>query len=194
MPSTQISRRTLALRLAALPLGFGMAARASTESNSQKTMKPLQVDGLTHASETIHQEVAFNASPQRIYEALTTSKHFDAVTRLSDAIALVTAKGAKPTSISPEVGGAFTLFGGYITGRHLQMLPGERLIQAWRAGSWGAGDYSIVKFVLIGNGAETKLVFDHRGFPDGEGKSLAEGWHTHYWEPLAKFLHAGAAG
>jgi activator of HSP90 ATPase len=154
----------------------------------------MEPDGLTHASAAIHQEVAFKASPQRIYEALTTSRHFDAVTRLSDAIALVTAKGAKPTLISPEVGGAFTLFGGYITGRNLQMLPGERLIQAWRAGSWGASDYSIVKFVLIGNGAETKLVFDHGGFPDGEGESLADGRRTHYWEPLAKFLRARAAG
>jgi activator of HSP90 ATPase len=74
------------------------------------------------------------------------------------------------------------------------MLPGECLVQAWRAGSWGASDYSIVKFVLTGNGTETKLVFDHRGFPDGQGESLADGWHTHYWEPLASFLRAGSTG
>jgi hypothetical protein len=90
VPSTRISRRTLALGLAAMPVGFGIAARALGAP-----------DGLTHASEAIHQEVSFKASPRRIYETLTTSKHFDAVTRLSDAIALVTAKGAKPTSNQP---------------------------------------------------------------------------------------------
>jgi activator of HSP90 ATPase len=117
-----------------------------------------------------------------------SSQHFDAITRLSDAITLVTAADAKPTSISREVGGPFTLFGGYITGRNLELLGDERLVQGWRAESWPAGDYSIVKFVLGENGAETRLVFDHRGFPEGEGRHLARGWYAHYWEPLAKYL------
>jgi hypothetical protein len=32
------------------------------------------------------------------------------------------------------------------------------------------------------------LLFEHRGFPEGQGSSLAKGWHVHYWEPLAKYL------
>ena len=103
MASTRISRRTVALRLTALPMGFGMVGRTLGESNAAK---PLAADGLTHASAAIHQEISFKAGPAKIYQALTTSKHFDAVTRLSDAIALVTAKGAKPTLIGPEVGGS----------------------------------------------------------------------------------------
>jgi activator of HSP90 ATPase len=117
-----------------------------------------------------------------------SSQQFDAITRLSDAVTLLTAADAKPTSISREVGGPFNLFGGYITGRNLEMLSDERLVQSWRAGSWRAGDYSIVKFVLATNGADTNLIFDHRGFPDGEGQQLARGWYTHYWQPLAKYL------
>jgi activator of HSP90 ATPase len=123
-----------------------------------------------------------------VYRALVTSQEFDAVTRLSDATALVTAAGAKPTSISREIGGSFTLFGGYITGRNLELARNELLVQAWRARSWDAGDYSIVRFALVVDGAGTKLVFDHRGFPEGQGGHLAEGWHTHYWDPLGKFL------
>jgi hypothetical protein len=45
-----------------------------------------------------------------------------------------------------------------------------------------------VNFSLTDAGAATKLVFDHRGFPEGTGASLSAGWHDHYWEPLAKFL------
>jgi activator of HSP90 ATPase len=145
-------------------------------------------DGLAHTSESIHQEVRFNASRERIYRVLTTSKEFDAITRLSDAITLVTAAGAKPTSISRLVGGEFTLFGGYITGRNLELARNERLVQAWRTRSWDAGDYSIVKFALVADGAGTKLVFNHRGFPEGQGGHLAKGWHTHYWDPLGKYL------
>lgn len=185
MLSSLISRRALALHIAALPAGLAFAARSLS---APATMEKSAGDGLTHTSEAIHQEIHFNASRERVYRALTTSKEFDTVTRLSDAITLVTAAGAKPTSISREVGGGFTLFGGYITGRNLELARNERLVQAWRAGSWDADDYSIVKFALVVDGVGTKLVFDHRGFPEGQGGHLAEGWHTHYWDPLGKFL------
>ena len=75
--------------------------------------------------------------------------------------------------VGVEVGGTFTLFGGYITGRHLEMLPNERLVQAWRAGSWNPGAYSIAAFHLTAEGGKTKVALEHRGFPNGQGISLA---------------------
>ena len=78
----------------------------------------------------------------------------------------------KPAEISREVGGAFTLFGGYITGRHIELVPNERIVQAWRAGGWDPGIYSIARFELVEQGSGTKIVFDHTGFPKGE----AEAW------------------
>jgi activator of HSP90 ATPase len=191
MPSSLISRRALALRMAALPVGFAFTTRVSAVPATMEASKSDDGEGLTHAAASIHQEIAFEASRHRVYEALTNSKKFDAVTRLSDGLTLVTAPGAKPTFISHGLGGPFTLFGGYITGRNLELLPGERLVQAWRAGSWNAADYSIVRFVLVAAGAGTKLLFDHRGFPDDQGASLAYGWRVHYWEPLARFLAGG---
>jgi activator of HSP90 ATPase len=104
---------------------------------------------------------------------------------------LLSTAGAQPTSISTEVGGSFTLFGGYVTGRHLEMLPNERLVQAWRAGSWKPGEFSIAIFHLSAEGAKTKLSFEHRGCPNGNGASLAQGWRSHYWQPLAKYLAQG---
>ena len=86
------------------------------------------------------------------------------------------------------MGGAFSLFGGYVTGRQLELMPDERIVQAWRAGSWGPGLYSIARFELKEEGSGTKIIFDHRGFPDGTAQHLAEGWHGNYWEPLAKYL------
>jgi hypothetical protein len=117
-------------------------------------------DGLSHASEAIHQELLFNASPQRVYGALTGGKSFDAITRLSDGDVLLNAVGAKPTAINDEVGGTFTLFGGYVTGRNLEMLPAERLVQAWRAGSWKSGAFSIATF----SGAA--LAFGRAAYPE----------------------------
>jgi uncharacterized protein YndB with AHSA1/START domain len=185
MPSTDLLRRSIALSLALLPVKLIVAAETSA---SPHPASPTAPDGLSHTSEAIQQQVTLDASPQRIYRALTSSSDFDMITRLSDGAVLLSAAGAKPTSISTELGGPFTLFGGYITGRHLEMLPGERLVQAWRAGNWPPGGFSIVAFRLTAAGGKTMLDFEHRGFPDGNGASLARGWHAHYWQPLAKFL------
>ncbi len=187
MRASRVSRRAFTLGVTAVPVGLGLAARALGESSGLQRASG-EADGLTRSAEAIHQEVNFKVSCPRVYAALTTTQQFDALTRLSDAVSLVTASNAQATFISPEVGGPFTLFGGYVTGRHLEMVPGERLVQAWRAGSWRAGDYSVVKFVLVEKGPGCQLVFDHRGFPQGQGGDLAYGWRVHYWEPLAKLL------
>jgi activator of HSP90 ATPase len=94
----------------------------------------------------------------------------------------------KPAEISREAGGAFALYGGFITGRHIELVPDVRVVQAWRAGDWPPGVYSIASFELVKQGSGSKIVFDHTGFPKGKAESLALGWKTHYWEPLAKVL------
>jgi hypothetical protein len=40
----------------------------------------------------------------------------------------------------------------------------------------------------VESGGETKIKFDHTGFPKGQAEHLAEGWRGNYWEPLAKVL------
>jgi activator of HSP90 ATPase len=142
---------------------------------------------ISRTAESIHQEAMFKASRKRVYEALTDTKQFDKVIQLSGAMQSMHL-GDKPTEISREMGGAFALFGGYITGRHVELLPDRRIVQAWRTGGWDPGVYSIAKFELVEQGSGTKIVFDHTGFPKGEAESLASGWKAHYWEPLAKFL------
>lgn len=125
---------------------------------------------------SIHQEVLFGASPERVYKALTAASQFSKVT------------GGAPAAISPEAGGAFTCFGGMISGRNVEVEPNRRIVQAWRAGNWPAGVYSIVKFELQAEGQHTKLILDHTGFPEGTREHLEAGWKTNYLEPLGKFL------
>jgi activator of HSP90 ATPase len=142
---------------------------------------------VSRTAESIHQEAVFKASRKRVYEALTDTKQFDRVIQLSGVMKSMP-PGGKPTEISREVGGAFTLFGGYITGRQVELVPSERIVQAWRTGGWAPGVYSIAKFELVEQSSGTKIVFDHTGFPKGEGEHLAAGWKAHYWEPLEKLL------
>jgi uncharacterized protein YndB with AHSA1/START domain len=143
---------------------------------------------ISRTAESIHEEPIFKASPRRVYEALTDAKQFDRVTQLGAAMRSGMALGSKPTLISREAGGPFTLFGGHIVGRHIELVPNERIVQAWRVADWNPGVYSIAKFELTEQGPGTKLVFDHTGFPEGKAQHLSEGWKASYWEPLGKYL------
>jgi activator of HSP90 ATPase len=160
---------------ATLSLG-AMTALAGTE------------EGVSRNAESIHQEPVFKATAKRVYEALTDAKQFEKVVRLSAAVQSGMALGNAPVEISREAGGAFTLFGGHILGRQIELVPNERIVQAWRVVAWNPGVYSIARFELKEEGSSTKLVFDHVGFPAGQGPHLAEGWKGNYWEPLAKYL------
>lgn len=120
----------------------------------------------------IHQEVTLNAAPSRIYQALVDSKRFGELT------------GAPASGDSAE-GASFSVFGGHITGRHVELVPGQRVVQAWRAKTWPEGLYSIVRFELRPEGAGTKLVFDHDGFPEDMKEHLAKGWQSNYWDKLS---------
>jgi activator of HSP90 ATPase len=155
----------------------GMRAGASAEE-----------DGISHMAESIHQEPVFQASCKRVYEALTDVRQFDKIAQLSGAMQSGMALGKKLTEISGHVGGAFTIFGGHIVGRHVELVPYQRIVQAWRVVDWNPGVYSIVKFEFTEQDSSTKIVFEHTGFPVGKAQHLAEGWKANYWEPLQRYL------
>jgi activator of HSP90 ATPase len=178
-----MSRRHLVLGLASLPPGlcFTAAARAADPPAADRE--------ISHDAVAIHQEVAFQASRSRVYQALTDAKQFDRVVALSEAVTTgMVPAHAPPSRIGRRAGAGFSLFGGYVSGLQVELVPDRRIVQVWRAGSWEPGDYSIASYVLRDEGSGCRLVFDHRGFPAGEAQHLLEGWHGNYWQPLAKAL------
>jgi activator of HSP90 ATPase len=122
---------------------------------------------------TIHQEVSFSAAPSRVYQVLVDPKRFAEIT------------GAPASGDSSE-GAAFSAFGGHITGRHVELVRDQRVVQAWRAKTWPEGVYSIVRFELRPEGAGTRLVFDHEGFPEETREALSQGWQANYWDNITK--------
>lgn len=184
MTFTSLTRRDFTARLTTFLSMGGIGGAAFGSGSGLRVLRSAGSDELSHTAGAIHQELVFNASRKRVYEALTDPKQFDRVVQLSENGKSLQDRA---TQISREVGGSFSLFGGYIVGRHIEMVPNERLVQAWRETSWPTGVYSIVKFELIEDGAGAKLIFDHTGFP-GSGEHLFTGWKADYWEPLKKFL------
>ena len=173
------SRRQM---IAGVTIALGSFGLASAQAFAQASQE------ISHTEDAIHQEPVFKASRKRVYEALTDAKQFQKVILLSAAVQSGMAKGNIPAEIVAEPGGAFKLFNGFILGRNLELVPNERIVQAWRVAYWPVGAWSIVRFVLVEQGSDTKVVFDHTGFPKGDADHLLEGWNGNYWQPLAKFL------
>jgi activator of HSP90 ATPase len=178
VPANEPTRRQA---IAGVVIAFGGLALASTKAWAGPE------EEISHTAESIHQEPVFKASRTRVYEALLDAKQFDKVIQMSGVMQTMHLT-EKPAEISREVGGPFALFGGYITGRHVELVPNMRIVQAWRTGGWAPGIYSIARFELVEQGSGTKIVFDHTGFPRGDAESLASGWKAHYWEPMEKVL------
>jgi len=153
----------------------GLAASSSSHGQTQPIMTEAQSTGTEGLLTYLHQEIGINASPQRIYDALLDSKQFATFTRMS-------------AEISRDAGGAFSTFGGLVVGRNIELVPNQRIVQAWRPKSWDPGIYSLVKFELKTQAPQTTVVLDHTGFPEGNFRHLDSGWYERYWEPLKKFL------
>jgi uncharacterized protein YndB with AHSA1/START domain len=130
----------------------------------------------TNAQRTsLQQEVDLPASPERVYRLLLDSKQFAELSGM-------------PAEINGTAGGAFAMFGKVIYGRFIELVPNQRVVQAWGDTGWGPSMYSVVKFDLKASGTGTRLVLAHTGFPEGSYDHLDEGWTGHYWDPMKKFL------
>ena len=135
-------------------------------------------------AEAIHQVIHFNVAPARVYDTLMQPREFLAIMKFS------TVPNAPMPKIEGSVGGEFALFGGHILGRNIELVPGTRVVQAWRTSGWPAGLYSIARFELAPTRSGTTLTFDHTGFPKGDGAHLADGWYLNYWTPMEKHFAA----
>jgi uncharacterized protein YndB with AHSA1/START domain len=125
---------------------------------------------------TIAQTIEIKSSAEKVYKALTTAAEFSEFTQA-------------PAEISTVDGGAFSCFGGQIAGRHIELVPNERIVQAWRATSmWDAGVYSIVTFDISQSGDTTTLNLRQSGHPEDAADHLDPGWHKMYWDPLKAYL------
>jgi len=159
-------------------LHFPVYAQTKMNNTSQHTTANDSLRGII-----IHQEIYFKVSPQRVYDALLSSKQFSESTKKS--FADFSAMSAK---IDSTAGGTFSVFDGHIIGRIVELVPNLRIVEAWRVVDWPAGIYSIARFEFKAQGEGTQLIFDHTGFPVGLKQHLAIGWQQHYWDALIKYF------
>lgn len=116
------------------------------------------------------------AKPMQVYEALIDARTHEEFT------------GSKATCDS-KVGGKFTAWDGYISGRNLILEPGRRIVQDWKTTEWPTGyPPSTVEFTLKRTKDSTELTMVHSKVPAEQADSYRQGWIDFYWKPLKEYF------
>lgn len=125
---------------------------------------------------TIKQTVKFKAPPEVIYDLLTDAKKCSAVT-------------GKKAVIGKTAGSQFSVYGGQASGIIVELVPGKRIVKAWRGHSFPEGIYSMATFNLKPSAdGGTQLILVHRGVPKEMIPSIESGWRKDNWDPIKKYL------
>jgi uncharacterized protein YndB with AHSA1/START domain len=123
------------------------------------------------------------ASAQEIYDAWL------------DSLAHTEMTGSEAV-MSDEVGAEVEAWDGYISGRNLELVPGERIVQSWRTTEFtDEHEDSIITVTLEEVDDGTLLTLVHSKVPHEQKSYEQGGWERHYFEPMqAYFVARQAAG
>lgn len=92
-------------------------------------------------------------------------------------------------TLAPKVGGAYSSWDGYITGKTLALEPGKTIIQTWRSSDFKEDEAdSILILQFRDEGGKGILDMTHTGLPAHQEKSVAKGWEEYYWKPWKVYL------
>lgn len=116
------------------------------------------------------------ARPAAVYRAWLSGAGHSAMT------------GAAATA-SAQVGGTFTAWDGYITGRNLTLKPEWCIVQAWRTSQFSESDPdSRLELCIHPSGDGSELLLIHTTIPPDQAAGYETGWVDHYFEPMKKYF------
>lgn len=123
----------------------------------------------------LRQIAIFDASPKELYDMIMDSKKHAA---FSGAAA----------RISSKVGGRFTAWDGWITGKNIKLVPNKIIVQEWRGEDWPKKHYSVATFKFEKKGRRTKLTFTQKRIPADKFKDISKGWKEFYWSKMKEYI------
>lgn len=131
-------------------------------------------------TQTIRQTATFAATPHEVYETLMDSRRHARLT-------------GGPARISRKIGGAFSAFGGGLSGTALDLVADHKIVLAWRADDWPAGHHSRATFTLSRLATGTRLRLYQSGVPATQAAGVRDGWIQYYWAPLKALFKQGGS-
>ncbi len=91
--------------------------------------------------------------------------------------------------MSDELGAEVSAWDGYITGRNLELVPGERIVQSWRTTEFDDDDEdSIITITLEEADDGTVLTLEHSNVPDAQRSYEEGGWQSSYFDPMVAYF------
>jgi activator of HSP90 ATPase len=122
--------------------------------------------------------VVLPVSQKQLYDAWLDSKEHSAFT-------------GSPAKVNPRVGGAFSAWDGYISGKTLELKPYSRIVQSWRTTEFQKKDPDLLLEVLITkSGKGSKLTLKHSQLPPGQLDEYKTGWRDFYFKPMKEYFRA----
>jgi uncharacterized protein YndB with AHSA1/START domain len=114
--------------------------------------------------------------PERVYSAWLDSHAHAAFTGAS-------------ARIDPSIGGKFSVLDGSVSGRTVELLPGRRIVQTWRAKEFPSGSRdSRLEIQFEGTEGATRVTIMHSVLPPGQGERLKQAWIQRYFQPLRTYF------
>ena len=121
----------------------------------------------------IKQTYFIKAPIERVWQALVDPKEIEGW-------------GAAPAKMDDKIGTQFSLWGGDIYGKNIELKAPTKLKQEWYGGSWPKP--SIVTFTLTPEKTGTRLDLIHEDVPDEEVDDFADGWESYYCGAIKEYL------
>lgn len=125
--------------------------------------------------ETIRQTIVLKASPHEVFEVLLDpAKHAELT--------------GEKANIIREVGREFNVYGSYIKGMILELVPDKKIVQSWRTSDWPLDHFSEVTILLEPFKGGTRLHLTQTGVPEEKYGSTEAGWKERYWDKMRKMF------
>ena len=131
---------------------------------------------ISHPTTTIRQTQYLPVSPAELYDAYLNARTHSLFT------------GAE-TVCERFVGGKFSAWNGYITGKNVKLENSRRIVQEWQTTEWPTGySPSVLEIIFRPRGKGTEVHMIQKNVPLSQAKYYEKGWFDFYWEPLKKYF------
>jgi uncharacterized protein YndB with AHSA1/START domain len=125
---------------------------------------------------TIQQTYTIHATVSVVWQALVNPKEIDRW-------------GGGPVKMDAKEGTKFSLWGGSIWGKNIEVIPEKKLVQEWYSEEERTWDKpSIAEFTLHAKGDKVQLDLIHTDVPDEYAASIEDGWKDYYLGALKDFV------
>ncbi len=125
---------------------------------------------------TIKQTYEMHATPEQVFEALVNEE-------------IIQNWSGDEAKMSPEVGARFSLWGGQMYGKNLEVVKNKKLVQEWCYDQWEAP--SKVTFLLkISEEGTCVVELLHEDVPEKSLKSITDGWNLYYLGAMQEMFKA----